>query len=176
MLARKILITVLAWCVPLALLLLAAQAGAESIPAWIVGGYDGDTYTSRGFFGQERRLRLACADAPEIRGKQPGALEARDFALHLIRDRWVATVKVGESHGREVVHIILGDGVDLATALVGNGWARAATNYPYCRAKARELREREAFARWARLGIWGHADPRARIMPRDWRGGKREAK
>lgn len=159
----------------LALLLLAAPAWAgETAPAWIVDVHDGDTFTARGWFGEARKLRLACADAPEMEStrwtRQPHAQEALEFAaLHLL-DQWAAIEVVATSYGREVVRIKTNyDGWDLAASAISAGWAWAAVDYPYCRAVAKHYRMLEAQARAAKRGLWADPNPRE---PGKWRKGE----
>lgn len=172
--AKRFLIAAMAWSVPLALLLLATPAGAKSVPAWVVEVHDGDTFTALGWFGQEQKLRLACADTPEMEStrwkRQPYALEAQQHAEGLVADRWVATERVSNSYGRDVVHLRNRPWTnDLAASLVEAGLAWATVDYPYCRAKAAKLRDLEAQARAAGRGLWADPNP---CPPSKWRKGK----
>ncbi len=158
----------------LALLLLAAPAWAAPRPVWITEAHDGDTFTPLPALGSGPEIRLACADTPEMAGtrlaRQPHAAEARDFAWALLAGRWASAEHAGWSYGREVMHIWTADNGDLAAQMVMHGWAWATVEgYPYCRAKAAELRAMEADARKAKVGLWADENP---CPPSAWRKGQ----
>jgi endonuclease YncB( thermonuclease family) len=167
------LMRALAWGVPLALLLLAAPAAAGSRPAWIIANHDGDTFTALEPFGQERELRLACADTPEMESsrwkRQPWALEAKNYAGALTLDRWVAVVKLSSSYGRDVVRITTAEHGDLATDLIKSGLAWAAVDYPYCRGMTAHYKALETMARREKRGLWADPNP---CKPAKWRRGE----
>jgi len=156
------------------LLLLAQGARGKEIryTAAVIAAHDADTYTRWDEELGGVPLRLACADAPEKptprRTLQPGANQAARFAARLVLGEKVLAAHVGGSYRREIVHVALPDGRDLAAVLVRAGWAWAEVKYPYCRAKAAELLRLEAEARAAKRGLWGL--PGKPVRPCRWRG------
>ena len=84
--------------------------------------YDGDTCTT----ADGEKIRLACIDTPEIRGKRSDPLPAkaaRDYLNNLVKGKEVAIRRVTEDrYGRTVGEISI-DGVNLQQDLVEEGHA-----------------------------------------------------
>ncbi len=170
--AKIIAVALCAGLITLSILILArpARAGQDNPPApgWVLDVHDGDTLVVASDLGPVR-VRLRCADAPEMAGprwpEQPGARQARDLVRRLVlAPRWVALYGRGSSYGRAVRRVVLQDGRDLAEVLVGAGLAWVDTRY--CR-NANLLRL-QAEARRARRGLWGLPGPH--VPPWEWRG------
>ena len=101
----------------------------------IVDVYDGDTMTMNDFDGNRGlKIRLCGINAPEIRGKEIGAVEARDFLDDLVFGERISCEIVGEqsntpckqknarSFGRIVAQCFI-KGEDVAEILVDKGHA-----------------------------------------------------
>ncbi len=90
--------------------------------------YDGDTCTTT----QGEKIRLACIDTPEIRGKRSDpvpAKAARNYLNNLVKGREVLIRRVTEDrYGRTVGEISI-DGVNLQQELVNEGHASIYKKY-----------------------------------------------
>ena len=90
--------------------------------------YDGDTCTTT----QGEKIRLACIDTPEIRGKRSDPIPAkvaRDFLNNLVKGKEVAIRRVTEDrYGRTVGEISI-NGVNLQQELVNEGHAKIYKKY-----------------------------------------------
>ncbi len=90
--------------------------------------YDGDTCTS----SEGERIRLACIDTPEIKGKRAeptDAIAARDFLNEMIRGERVTIRRVTEDkYGRTVGELFL-NGENLQQLLVEEGHAEIYKEY-----------------------------------------------
>ena len=106
---------------PLALLLLAAPAwGYPSVT--IKSCWDGDTCrTSTG-----EKIRLACIDTPELRGRKADpvpATAARDYLRELVVGKSVGVRRVAtDRYGRTVAELFV-DGSNVQQQLVASGHA-----------------------------------------------------
>ena len=84
--------------------------------------YDGDTCTS----SEGEKIRLACIDTPEIKGKEAKPIEAiaaRDFLNEMIKGEKVSIRRVTEDkYGRTVGELSL-NGTNLQQLLVIEGHA-----------------------------------------------------
>ena len=95
----------------------------------IIGScYDGDTCTT----SSGEKIRLACIDTPELRGKRsdPGpAKAARDYLNNLIQGKKVRIRRVTEDrYGRTVAELSIG-GMNIQKRLVGKGYAKIYKRY-----------------------------------------------
>ncbi|MCA1988150.1 MAG: thermonuclease family protein [Desulfarculus sp.] len=132
--------------------------------------HDGDTLTvwlrSGPRRGQLVRVRLSCADAPEL-GQERGP-QARALLQELASGRRVRVAPVGHSYDRVVARVILADGRDLGMLLVSAGLAWCDPRF--CQVR-RDAPYRQALdgASQAGLGIWGDPGP---VAPWDWRRGR----
>ncbi len=90
--------------------------------------YDGDTCTT----SSGEKIRLACIDTPELRGKESKpnkAKDARDFLNNLIQRKEVNIRRVTEDrYGRTVGELSL-NGVNLQQELVAKGYAQIYEKY-----------------------------------------------
>lgn len=90
--------------------------------------YDGDTCTT----SQGEKIRLACIDTPEIRGKRSDpipAKEARDYLNNLVKGKEVNIRRVTEDrYGRTVGELTI-DGMNLQQNLVNEGHATIYKKY-----------------------------------------------
>ena len=90
--------------------------------------YDGDTCTST----EGEKIRLACIDTPEIRGKraQPtAAMAARDFLNEIIRGETVTVRRVTEDRYGRTVGELSFNGENLQQLLVEEGHAEIYREY-----------------------------------------------
>ena len=136
-----------------ALLLLSAPAGAQDEIRVI----DGDTFEMAG-----ETIRLWGIDAPELRdacqGQATGRI-ARDALENLVARQALTCQRppIGSdrSHNRIVRQCVTADGIDIARAMVVDGWAADCPRY----SDGAYTAEMEA-ARIRRWGVWGYGcDP-----------------
>jgi hypothetical protein len=109
----------------------AAARGAERLETVTIKScYDGDTCTT----SSGERIRLACIDTPELRGKNADpvpAKAARDYLNGLVRGQQVRLRRINiDRYGRTVGELYSG-GVNLQQALVRNGHARIYWKYAH---------------------------------------------
>ncbi|MBI4799695.1 MAG: thermonuclease family protein [Desulfarculus sp.] len=162
-----------------AFLALAAPAwGASPAPAWsarVANVHDGDTLgvwlRSGPRRGELARVRLHCADTPElaVKGRWPEQAtgpQARQITAALTEGRTVRIRVRGRSYQRLVADVTLADGRDLAEALVAAGLAWV--DERYCRTP-RLLRLQAEASFWG-VGLWGDRGARAPWAHRRQRG------
>ena len=96
--------------------------GLTSEKVVITSCYDGDTCTSS--IGE--KIRLACIDTPELRGKRADpvpAKEARDYLRELVVGRKVTIRRItSDRYGRTVAELFI-DGSNVQQQLVASGHA-----------------------------------------------------
>lgn len=111
---------------PLALLLAGCPALAESVT--IRRCYDGDTCTTTA----GEKIRLACIDTPELRGKRAdpiSAKKARDYLRGLVVGREVGIRRITtDRYGRTVAELFV-DGSNVQQRLVASGHAEIFRRY-----------------------------------------------
>ena len=104
------------------LLIPKAVLGQTSEKVVITSCYDGDTCTS----STGEKIRLACIDTPELRGKRADpvpAKEARDYLRELVVSRQVAIRRITtDRYGRTVAELFI-DGSNVQQQLVASGHA-----------------------------------------------------
>ena len=104
------------------LLLPKGALGQTSDEVVITSCYDGDTCTS----STGEKIRLACIDTPELRGKYADpvpAKEARDYLRELVVSRQVAIRRITtDRYGRTVAELFV-DGSNVQQQLVASGHA-----------------------------------------------------
>ena len=109
-------------CLFAMLLIPKATQGQTSKQVVITSCYDGDTCTSS--IGE--KIRLACIDAPELRGKRADpvpAKEARDYLRELVVGRKVTIRRItSDRYGRTVAELFI-DGSNVQQQLVASGHA-----------------------------------------------------
>ena len=102
------------------LLLSKAALGQTSEHVVITSCYDGDTCTT----STGEKIRLACIDTPELRGKRADpvpAKEARDFLIELVVGRKVTIRRITtDRYGRTVAELFV-DGSNVQQELVASG-------------------------------------------------------
>ena len=107
-------------CLFAVLLLPKTALGQTSKQVVITSCYDGDTCTSS--IGE--KIRLACIDTPELRGKRADpvpAKEARDFLIELVVGRKVTIRRITtDRYGRTVAELFV-DGSNVQQELVASG-------------------------------------------------------
>ena len=102
--------------------LLGCSAYAQSV--WIESCYDGDTCTT----SQGEKIRLACIDAPELRGanaRPAEAKEARDFLRRAVVGRELGISRKGpDKYGRTVAELFIKDtSLTIGELMIASGHA-----------------------------------------------------
>ena len=112
------------------LLLPKAALGQASEKVVIASCYDGDTCTS----STGVKIRLACIDTHELRGKRAEpvrAKEARDYLRELVVGRKVTIRRITtDRYGRTVAELFV-DGSNVQQQLVASGHASIYWRYAY---------------------------------------------
>ena len=92
--------------------------------------YDGDTCTTE----SGEKIRLACIDAPEIRGKNADPLKAkasRKFINNLLSNKKVTIKRIDtDRYGRTVAEIFI-EGTNIQKLMVKNGFAKIHRKYSF---------------------------------------------
>ena len=92
--------------------------------------YDGDTCTTE----SDEKIRLACIDAPEIRGKNADPLKAkasREFINNLLSNKKVTIKRIDtDRYGRTVAEIFI-EGTNIQKLMVKNGFAKLHRKYSF---------------------------------------------
>ena len=122
----SLLVSFLLFSVVLLIYLLNTKATLNKVK--IKNCYDGDTCTT----SQGEKIRLACIDTPEIRGKRSDpipAKAARDYLNNLVKGKEVNIRRVTEDrYGRTVGELTI-DGMNLQQNLVNEGHATIYKKY-----------------------------------------------
>ncbi|WP_083772468.1 thermonuclease family protein [Synechococcus sp. BL107] len=109
-------------CLFATLLLPKVALGQTSEQVVITSCYDGDTCTS----STGEKIRLACIDTPELRGKRAEpvqAIEARDYLRELVVGRKITIRRITtDRYGRTVAELFV-DGSNVQQQLVASGHA-----------------------------------------------------
>ena len=109
-------------CLFMMLLIPKNLLGLTSEKVVITSCYDGDTCTS----STGEKIRLACIDTPELRGKRAEpvpAKEARDYLRELVVGRKVTIRRITtDRYGRTVAELFI-DGSNVQQQLVASGHA-----------------------------------------------------
>ena len=107
-----------------------AALGQTSEQVVITSCYDGDTCTS----STGEKIRLACIDTPELRGKHADpvlAKEARDYLRELVVGSKVTMRRItNDRYGRTVAELFV-DGSNVQQQLVASGHASIYWRYAY---------------------------------------------
>ena len=102
----------------------------ENGKVFIESCYDGDTCTTT----NGEKIRLACIDTPELRGRNEDPIEAkksRDFLNNLISGKEVDIRRITEDrYGRTVAELFIDD-INIQKLLVNNGYANVFEKYAY---------------------------------------------
>ena len=149
----------------LLLLALLFSANAWAFDGVVTKVHDGDTLTAINELGFGEKIRLARADAPELKafkwGEQPYAQEARNALVSLCEGKTATIIrKAKDQYGRTVASISC-QSTDVANYMIKNGDAWA---YRYSSTKA--LRSLQASAKVQRIGLWAS---QSAIEPILWR-------
>ena len=92
--------------------------------------YDGDTCTTE----SDEKIRLACIDAPEIRGENADPLKAkasREFINNLLSNKKVTIKRIDtDRYGRTVAEIFI-EGTNIQKLMVKNGFAKIHRKYSF---------------------------------------------
>ena len=92
--------------------------------------YDGDTCTAV----DGEKIRLACIDTPEIKGKNANKIpaeEARDFLNQLVANKKVSIKRITKDRYGRTVAEIYKDGTNIQELIVKNGYGKIYKNYSY---------------------------------------------
>ena len=92
--------------------------------------YDGDTCTAI----DGEKIRLACIDTPELKGKNSDlekAIEARDFLNKLVADKEILIKRITKDrYGRTVAELFKG-GVNIQELIVNKGYGKIYKKFSY---------------------------------------------
>ena len=124
----SLLVPFLLFSVVFLIYLLNTKANLHTIK--IKNCYDGDTCTTE----SDEKIRLACIDAPEIRGKNADPLKAkasRKFINNLLSNKKVTIKKIDtDRYGRTVAEIFI-EGTNIQKLMVKNGFAKLHRKYSF---------------------------------------------
>ena len=107
------------------------QAYSSTLPKVIIKNcYDGDTCTTE----SGEKIRLACIEAPEIRGKNADPLKAKaskEFINNLLSNKKVKIKRIDtDRYGRTVAEIFV-EGTNIQKLMVQNGFAKIYRKYSF---------------------------------------------
>ena len=124
----SLLVSFLLFSVVLLIYLLNTKATLNMIK--IKNCYDGDTCTTE----SGEKIRLACIDAPEIRGKNADPLKAeasKEFINNLLSNKKVKIKRIDtDRYGRTVAEIFV-EGTNIQKLMVQNGFAKIYRKYSF---------------------------------------------
>ena len=124
----SLLVSFLLFSVVLLIYLLNTKATLNMIK--IKNCYDGDTCTTE----SGEKIRLACIDAPEIRGKNADPLKAKaskEFINNLLSNKKVKIKRIDtDRYGRTVAEIFV-EGTNIQKLMVQNGFAKIYSKYSF---------------------------------------------
>ena len=107
---------------------LLAKSDFSSI--YIKSCYDGDTCTAI----DGEKIRLACIDTPELKGKNSDpekAIEARDFLNKLVEDKEVLIKRITKDRYGRTVAELLKDGINIQELIVKKGHGKIYKKYSH---------------------------------------------
>jgi len=107
---------------------LLAKSDFSSI--FIKSCYDGDTCTAI----DGEKIRLACIDTPELKGKNSDhekAIEAKDFLNKLIADKEISIKRITKDRYGRTVAELFKDGVNIQELIVNKGYGEIYKKYSY---------------------------------------------
>ena len=96
----------------------------------IKGCYDGDTCTA--VTGE--KIRLACIDTPELKGKDANKIpaeKARDFLNQLVANKKVSIKRITKDRYGRTVAEIYKDGTNIQELIVKKGYGKIYKRYSY---------------------------------------------
>ena len=107
---------------------LSSETNAELPTTLIKSCYDGDTCTTI----DGEKIRLACIDTPELKGKKAdpiGAIEARDFLNNLVSNKKVFIRRItNDRYGRTVGELFI-NGINVQKLIVQKGYGKIYERY-----------------------------------------------
>ena len=123
---KRLLVLLLA-----AIALPTSESAFASLPnVFIKGCYDGDTCTTL----KGEKIRLACIDTPELKGKKADpipAKEARDFLNNLVTNKEVSIRRITKDrYGRTVAELFKND-INVQELIVDEGYGKIYERYAY---------------------------------------------
>ena len=92
--------------------------------------YDGDTCTAI----DGEKIRLACIDTPELKGKNldpKKAIEARDFLNKLVANKEISIKRITKDRYGRTVAEIYKDGKNIQELIVNKGYGEIYKKYSY---------------------------------------------
>ena len=92
--------------------------------------YDGDTCTAI----DGEKIRLACIDTPELKGKNANKIqaeEARDFLNQLVANKKVSIKRITKDRYGRTVAEIYKDGTNIQELIVKKGYGKIYKRYSY---------------------------------------------
>ena len=92
--------------------------------------YDGDTCTAV----DGEKIRLACIDTPELKGKNANKIaaeEARDFLNQLVANKKVSIKRMTKDRYGRTVAEIYKDGTNIQELIVNKGYGKIYKRYSY---------------------------------------------
>lgn len=96
-------------------------------PGAVVSQYDGDTFDIFTFGSPSKvAIRVLGVDTPEIKTKQPGALEAKEFTRQWLTKGPFKVSTCGKRTFERIVSLVERDGDTLARALIDAGHGKKA--------------------------------------------------
>ena len=102
-----------------------------ALPTTIIKScYDGDTCTTT----DGEKIRLACIDTPELKGKRAdpiAAKEARDFLNNLLINEEVSISRITKDRYGRTVAEIFKDGMNIQELIVKSGYGKIYKRYSY---------------------------------------------
>ena len=107
---------------------LLAKSDFSSI--FIKNCYDGDTCTAI----DGEKIRLACIDTPELKGKNSDhekAIEAKDFLNKLIADKEISIKRITKDRYGRTVAELFKDGLNIQELIVNKGYGKIYKKYAY---------------------------------------------
>ena len=105
-----------------------SEANAKLSTIIIKSCYDGDTCTTI----KGEKIRLACIDTPEIKGKKADpirAIEARDFLNNLVSNKKVAIRRITYDRYGRTVGELYKNGINVQELIVQKGYGKIYKRY-----------------------------------------------
>ena len=112
------------------LIVFSSEINAKLPTTIIKSCYDGDTCTTI----DGEKIRLACIDTPEIKGKKADpipAKEARDFLNNLLSNKKVSIRRVTKDRYHRTVGELFINGINVQELIVQKGYGKIYKRYAY---------------------------------------------
>ena len=109
---------------------LLSETNAELPTILIKSCYDGDTCTAM----NGEKIRLACIDTPELKGKNANKIpaeKARDFLNQLVANKKVSIKRITKDRYGRTVAEIYKDGTNIQELIVKKGYGKIYKRYSY---------------------------------------------